>query len=260
VGFEGCGGVIPAFLTHPVAGEHQYPIGPSAPARPAWQDDPVGRSWLVETVGDGFGERAAERPAPERSILVYEVTRPTLVLGSSQGDDAVDWHRAAGRGVEVVRRRSGGSAVLVEPGSAVWVDVTIPAGDPLWDHDVGRAFHWLGAAWAEVLVAGGVAASWHDGPMRRGGWSDKVCFAGLGPGEVTIDGRKVVGLSQRRTREAVLFQCCAALRWEPERILDLLALDDGDRARGAAELAEVAVGAGPGIDLIGGLEAVLATR
>ncbi len=70
-----------------------------------------------------------------------------------------------------------------------------------------------------------------------------MCFAGLGPGEVTVEGRKVVGLSQRRIREAVLFQCCAALRWEPERLLDLLALDDGERARGAAELAGVAAGA-----------------
>jgi len=70
----------------------------------------------------------------------------------------------------------------------------------------------------------------------------------------------VVGLSQRRTREAVLFQCCAAVRWEPERLLDLLALDDADRARGAGDLAAVAAGAGPGIDLVGGFEAVLATR
>jgi lipoate-protein ligase A len=211
----------------------------------------------VETVRDGFTDRAAARPAPERAITVFEVSRPTLVLGSSQKDDAVDWDRARRRGAEVVHRRSGGSAVLVEPGAAVWVDVTIPAGDRLWDHDVGRAFHWLGAAWAEVLVNGGLAAAWYDGPMRRSAWSDRVCFAGLGPGEVTVDGRKVVGLSQRRTREAVLFQCCAAVRWEPERLLDLLALDDADRDRGAVELAGVAAGAGPAVDLVDGLRAAL---
>jgi lipoate-protein ligase A len=209
---------------------------------------------------DGFSERAAARPAAERTIVVCEVSRPTLVLGSSQRDDAVDWDRTARRGVDVVRRRSGGSAVLVEPGSAVWLDVTIPAGDPLWDHDVGRAFHWLGAAWADVLAAAGLPATWHDGPMRRTSWSDRVCFAGLGPGEVTVEGRKVVGLSQRRTREAVLFQCCAALRWEPERLLDLLALDEAERARGAAELAPVGAGAGPGVGLVDGIVAALAAR
>jgi lipoate-protein ligase A len=127
--------------------------------------------------------------------------------------------------------------------------VTIPAGDPLWDHDVGRAFHWLGAVWVEVLAAAGIPAVMYDGPLRRTAWSASVCFAGLGPGEVTVEGRKVVGMSQRRTREAALFQCCAALRWEPARLLDLLALDDADRARGGPELAAVAAGIGPGVDL-----------
>ena len=96
--------------------------------------------------------------------------------------------------------------------------------------------------------------------MRRTAWSDRVCFAGLGPGEVTVEGRKVVGLSQRRTREAVLFQCCAALRWEPERLLDLLALEDAERARGAAELARVAAGTGPDVRLADGIVTALAAR
>jgi lipoate-protein ligase A len=216
--------------------------------------------WRVEVLRDGIAAHVGARPVGERRVVVYDVARPLLVLGSSQQDEAVDAERARERGVEVVRRRSGGSAVLVEPGAALWVDVTIPADDPLWDHDVGRAFHWLGAAWTEVLTAAGLPAEWYDGPMRKTPWSAWVCFAGLGPGEVTLEGRKVVGLSQRRTREAVLFQCCAALRWEPARLLDLLALDDADRARGATELAGVATGAGPGLDLARGLIDALASR
>ena len=109
----------------------------------------VGTGWRVETVRVGIGERLSARPVGERSVVVLDVARPTLVLGSSQKDDVVDWDRVRQRGVDVVHRRSGGAAVLVEPGAAVWIDVTIPAGDPLWDNDVGRAFHWLGAVWAE---------------------------------------------------------------------------------------------------------------
>ena len=96
--------------------------------------------------------------------------------------------------------------------------------------------------------------------MRKTPWSAWVCFAGLGPGEVTVGGRKVVGLSQRRIREAVLFQCCVAQRWEPERLLALLALDDDERARGAAELAGVAAGIGTGVDVVSGLVEVLGRR
>jgi lipoate-protein ligase A len=220
----------------------------------------MGTGWRVETVRAGIGERMAARPLGERSVVVLDVARPTLVLGSSQRDDAVDRDAVRRQGVDVVRRRSGGAAVLVEPGAAVWIDVTIPSGDPLWDNDVGRAFHWLGAAWSDVLTAAGLPARWHDGPMRSSPWSDRVCFAGLGPGEVTVDGRKVVGLSQRRTREAALFQCCALRRWEPERLLDLLPLDAATRARAAADLADVATGLGPAPDLPGAIVAAVTAR
>ena len=160
-------------------------------------------------------------PAPPvRSVWVVEPTAAALVLGSTQPwpDGAVT--------VDVVRRRSGGGAVLVEPGRLVWVDVFVPAGDPLWAADVGRAFLWLGRAWAAALAAvGAPGAAVHDGPLVRTAWSRQVCFAGLGPGEVTVAGAKVVGISQRRARAGALFQCAALLAWDPAPLVDLLALD-----------------------------------
>jgi lipoate-protein ligase A len=129
---------------------------------------------------------------------------------------------------------------------ALWWDVFVPAGDPLSDPDVGRAFHWLGRAWAVTLQSLGLPASWYDGPMRHSRWSRQVCFAGLGPGEVLVDGRKAVGMSQRRTRAGALFQCCVMLDWEPSPLLDVLALDPAERGQAAADLRDVATGIGPG--------------
>ena len=133
--------------------------------------------------------------------------------------------------------------MLVERGGLVWVDVLVPAGDPLWDADVGRAFAWLGSAWVGALAdAGASGGRAHEGPLRASPWSRLVCFAGLGPGEVTVGGAKVVGMSQRRTRAGALFQCAALLDWRPQRLLDRLALTPEERARGAEELAGVARG------------------
>jgi len=165
-----------------------------------------------------------------REVRIVDVTAPALVLGSSQ--PAVEE-----RGIPLVRRRSGGGAVLVGPGEVVWVDVLLPAGDPLWEDDVARAFHWLGRAWTGALDALGVDASWHRGAMECTQWCRHVCFAGIGAGEVTVEGKKVVGLSQRRTRAGALFQCAALLRWDPERIVELLDLP----ADAATELADLAV-------------------
>src|SRR5439155_1886744 len=96
--------------------------------------------------------------------------------------------------------------------------------DPLWKADVGRSFHWLGQALVDALHAVGIDGSWHDGALVCTPWCRQVCFAGLGPGEVTVGGRKVVGLAQRRTRAGALFQCAALLRWDPDEMVRLLNL------------------------------------
>ncbi len=173
---------------------------------------------------------------------MLEVVRPTLVLGSGQAFDVADTGAARASATQVVRRRSGGGAVLLAPDDVLWVDVFVPAGDRLWSADVGRAFEWLGQAWTDALGDLGVEGTWHRGAPVATAWSSLVCFAGLGPGEVTVGGAKVVGMSQRRTRAGALFQCGALLGWDPGALVGLLALDAPDRARAADELSGVAAG------------------
>lgn len=101
---------------------------------------------------------------------------------------------------------------MVGPGRCLWVDLVIPRDDPLWSDDVGRATWWVGECWAAALGAlrvGGAVV--HRGAMVHSRWSERACFAGLGPGEVTVRGRKVVGIAQRRTRFGALFQCAVPL-------------------------------------------------
>jgi lipoate-protein ligase A len=188
----------------------------------------------------------ARRDPVVRRARVLSVVRPALVLGSGQPESDVDREAAARLGVDVVRRRSGGGAVLVAPGEVIWVDLIIPAGDPLWDPDVGRAAWWVGATWSTALAAAvGAGPRVWQGGMRRSAWSTRVCFAGLGPGEVCLGAAKVVGVSQRRTRAAALFQSAALLRWDPAGLLAVLCLGDAERTEGLTDLAAVAVGVGP---------------
>lgn len=200
------------------------------------------RPWVV-TVERGDAGAFHARPVPaagERSVAVLHVVRPALVLGSTQPEADVDRDALERAGVDLVRRRSGGGAVLLRPGEVLWVDVVLPRGDPLWDDDVGRAAHWLGRAWCAALAASGVAGEVHEGGLVTTAWSRQVCFAGLGPGEVTVAGAKVVGISQRRTRDAARFQCALLLRWAPRATVDLLALPAGERAAARAALARAA--------------------
>ncbi|MBI2708303.1 MAG: hypothetical protein HYX34_01210 [Actinobacteria bacterium] len=198
--------------------------------------------WDVEhRRGSAADLHGREVPDPaRRSIWVLEVDRPALVLGSTQPESVVDRSAARAAGVEVVRRRTGGGAVLLEPGGALWVDVVVPRGDALWDDDVSRSSHWLGGAWVEALAELGVPALVHRGGLCTTDWSRLVCFGGLGPGEVVEaggSGRKIVGVASRRSRGAARFQTAVHVEWAPERLLCLLALAPGARERAGRSLA-----------------------
>ncbi|HUP70493.1 MAG TPA: hypothetical protein VM142_11870 [Acidimicrobiales bacterium] len=179
-----------------------------------------------------------------RSATFCEVPAPALVLGSTQPSGDVDSAAVAAAGIDVVRRRSGGGAVLVEPDGMVWADVVVPAADPQWEADVGKAFWWLGDVWASALASLGVAsATVHRGGLVRSRWSPMVCFAGLGPGEVSAaGGGKIVGISQRRVRDGALFQCAVPLRGHAAAMARLLNLDPVSRAELEADAGQFGAG------------------
>jgi len=137
----------------------------------------------------------------------------TLVLGSSQPTDSVDSTALRDAGVAITSRRSGGGAVLVSAEDLVWFDVIIDDTHPHWDPDVSRSFEWLGRACQDALADFDIHTSMHTGRLQSSKWSSLICFAGLGPGELAIDGRKVVGMSQRRTRNRARFQVAILRRW-----------------------------------------------
>lgn len=205
---------------------------------------PGASRWLVEPrEGDAAQLHSLDPSGVDRpTAWLCRFGAPALVLGSAQADRVVDHRALRDAGVELVRRRSGGGAVLLVPGDVVWIDLVLPAGDPLWVDDVGRAAVWVGEAWAGALAEVGVAAKVHEGPMVRPPWSDLVCFAGRASGEVTSGAAKVVGVSQRRTRGYARFQCAALLRWDPGALLGLLSLDPVRRAEALAAVEDAATG------------------
>ena len=183
--------------------------------------------WTVERRrGPAAALHALDWPEPlGPTVWLLEVDRPALVLGSTQTESSVDRAVLAAQGIELARRRSGGGSVLLEPGASVWIDVLVPRAHERWDDDVSRSFRWLGAAWAAALGDLGLAADVHRGGLICGRFGRQVCFAGIGPGEVTVGvgdpgeghagDQKAVGLSQRRTRAGARFQSVVHRSWNP---------------------------------------------
>ena len=133
--------------------------------------------------------------------------------------------------------------MYLEPARQLWVDAWIPRDDPLWVLDVSVAAEWVGAWWTDTLARLGLRGfDTHTGRSVPGELGELVCFAGRGPGEVFHGGRKLVGLSQWRSREGALFSSCAYLRWDPDPLLELLAVDEQRPGRARSRPEPLAVG------------------
>lgn len=182
-------------------------------------------------------------PPAERAVWWCQVDTPALILGSSQTGDVVSLPRATELGIDVVRRRSGGGVVFVHPDDAVWIDVTIPRHDSLWVDDVGESMLWVGEMFVDAL-APWLETSVYRGAYDAGSFGKEVCFASTSPGEVFAGSAKVVGISQRRTREGSRFQCVLYRRWVPDDWASCLVAHEAREAALSLRVSTVAASSG----------------
>lgn len=179
-------------------------------------------SWVVKKSKGSVADRHLTLPTFEsRQIIIHEIDKPTMVFGTAQKNMSL----SADIECEYVSRKSGGGAVFLEPDEVLWVDFVIPRKDPLWCNDIGQSSVWLGELWVEAMKEIGVQGTVHHEETRKNKLSSLICFAGLTTGEVTVLGKKTIGISQRRTREGAWFQCAALFSWSAKKMVDLLKLE-----------------------------------
>jgi lipoate-protein ligase A len=140
------------------------------------------------------------RETGEIVFSVYGWTRPTLSLGRNQrANGCYDLERMREMGVDIVRRPTGGRALLHHR------EVTYSVTSPL-DHD--ESFRESYERINRILLAGlrrlGVPASVADSTTPALAPTDIPCFATPARGELVSDGRKLVGSAQWRDERALL--------------------------------------------------------
>ena len=176
----------------------------------------------------------------QRAVWCCVVSAPALILGSTQNESDINPEQAMAHGVDIVRRRSGGGVVYVHPDASIWCDITIPRDDLLWTDDVSTSMLWLGEVFVEALSPW-LATSVYRNEFLVGDDGRTVCFASTSPGEVFAGSSKVVGISQRRTRQGARFQCVVYRQWNPEQWVDCLASPDLAQRVGRLPVAPVDV-------------------
>lgn len=155
-----------------------------------------------------------------------------LSIGMAERIADVDLTAARQVGVGIVRRPSGGTAVL-HVDQVAW-SLALPAGHPLAPDDIVETYRRHGEITVDALRLLGARARAASVEDARAPLPDPVlavaCFGGLAPHEIVVGTplRKLVGWGQVRRRGVVMHHAVLSLRFEPKALAQLL---DADRCR-----------------------------
>lgn len=139
------------------------------------------------------------RATGEGVIRVYSWSAPTLSFGRNQKTAAYDRDALASAGMAVVRRPTGGRAILHH--REITYSVTAPAAA---DASVADEYSWINALLVRALKSMGVPAEIAEPAGRAPAPDANPCFAAATAGEITVGGRKLVGSAQYREAGAML--------------------------------------------------------
>ncbi len=131
----------------------------------------------------------------------YRWEQPTVSLGYFQAFDD-RWQHPASRSCPIVRRVSGGGAIVHDAELTYSMAVPLSHAMAGQRESLYRAVH---AALIETLADFGIAASLcGDTPTDRTSPRPFLCFQRRSPGDVLVGPAKIAGSAQRRNRIAVL--------------------------------------------------------
>jgi len=172
------------------------------------------------------------------TLRVYAWKPYAISLGYHQKADIIDQGKCRQRGIHVVRRPTGGRAVL--HAQELTYAVIIPSHHPLYRSNVIQSYHLLVQALVQALRYLGVEvdlASTEHNPHTPYNLSP-ACFTSFARYEILWHGRKLVGSAQKRLPGGLLQHGSILMGPYHQRLVELLRLPSGPENRFKAEMTQ----------------------
>ncbi len=147
------------------------------------------------------------------------LTNRAISIGVGVDRAAPFLRRAEGAGWPVVRRSSGGTAVLHRPGDLTWT-LVLPRRDPRVGRDYARGYERLGRAASRFLGDLGFPTEWGPSP----GLSDEYCLLGHRGSVLRVGGRVLGGAAQHLSAGALLHHGVLPATLDPRALESLFGL------------------------------------
>ena len=189
------------------------------------------------------------RGASLPTLRLYAWTPACLSLGQAQPYADVDVTRLKQRGWEVVRRATGGRAILHT--DELTYSVIAPSNEPRVEGSVLESYNRLAQALLLAVQSLEIPVEMKEGKASESTTPNPICFEVPSTYEITVNGKKLIGSAQARKKEGVLqhgslpltgdlTRICQALVFENESARD----DASQRLLERATTVESALGVG----------------
>jgi len=170
------------------------------------------------------------------TLRFYRWQPPAVSLGRHQAVAEIDVAAVTERGYELVRRSTGGRAILHT--DELTYSVAAPLDEPRVKGGVMDAYLRLSNALVAGLQALGVAADKAPGDVRTGPDVSAACFEVPSAYEITVGGRKLLGSAQSRRARYVLQHGSLPLTGDITRLIDVLVLPSDEQGALRQQLAQ----------------------
>jgi lipoate-protein ligase A len=168
------------------------------------------------------------------TLRLYAWSPACLSLGYAQKSADVDFERVAAMGWDVVRRPTGGRAIL--HADELTYSLMLPDGDTIASGSIIESYRRISGALTAGLQILGVQPH-ADRRAERESSQGPVCFETPSHYEITVNGRKLIGSAQMRRKEGVLQHGSLPLWGDMGRICDGLNYpDENSREQGKAQV------------------------
>jgi lipoate-protein ligase A len=194
---------------------------------------PAHGSWNM-AVDEALLERVIAGQSPP-VLRLYAWEPACLSLGQVQPAADVDRERLAGAGWELIRRPTGGRAILHF--DELTYAVIAPVGEPRVQGTLLESYLKLSAALKNALALLGLAVTAREdaGAAQAARSHNPVCFEEPSSYELLFDDRKILGSAQARRGNAFLQHGALPLNGDIARITQVLAFPDEAARKAAAE-------------------------
>ena len=170
------------------------------------------------------------------TLRLYAWEPACLSLGYAQPHTDVDLGRLATHGWDVVRRATGGRAILHT--DELTYSVTGPQDEPRLAGGVLESYRQLSQALLAALLKLGLPAKALPQPQISGSNSqpkESVCFEVPSNYEITVHGKKLIGSAQARKKQGVLQHGTLPLYGDLTRITQALAFPTDEKRKSVAQ-------------------------